>query len=538
MKSDSVWHRIKLGVKSYWYRLQFGGSILTRCPDTKDVRLRNDEPVVDVNGSELANSSVCLLSMDSSTHKYCKPWIAWAPISGCSWNCSRRRPSQLRTPKVANLFGKEAEGFVIKKRLRRCKIVTASSINQQPERRSVNRQKNLKKNTRTFPSSSSSSSNSSRKSYFPQSLYCLTAYHFCWHEFAFLVDAGFDLNRPQYLHCESTDSGSFVFRFISVLDLFLYVVEKCYLLISKGLPSADNVENIMFDMQMFNNRCAAETVVFPRLLSALLSKGADVRLTSTASYENVVGGLPTSRMRSLSTIAAMELSFVHKANTPVVYNPIDAAGIIRQLIKSGLQPDNITSDLVGSQLSTQDNLYEKLLWTRWFQECLDQDIRKAEDASVDRSLHPHIEVRQQICQRLPENLRRSVAYLEASDIDLVENSPSAISANNQQGGVFTGHQLRITTIDKRVYITCLPYDDATEGPRTQETLLHINQLSEPIIQCRTGSFTFVCICVLWLFVLPRRQSSVTHIAIKTVGSFNNWTHDQETMECSFGFVVF
>ncbi|TGZ62195.1 hypothetical protein CRM22_007581 [Opisthorchis felineus] len=508
MKSDSVWHRIKLGVKSYWYRLQFGGSILTKYPDIKDVKVRNGESAVDMNGSELANSSICLFSMDSSAHKHRKPWITWAPISGCSWNCSRRRPSQLRTSKAANLFGKETEGFVIKKRLRRCKIVTASCMNQQAECRPINHQKHSKQTTRIFPSSSSSSS-SSRKSYFPQSLYCLTAYHFCWHEFAFLVDAGFDLNRPQYLHCESTDSGSFVFRFISVLDLFLYVVEKCHLLISKGLPPANNIENFMFDMQMFNNRCAAETVVFPRLLSALLSKGADVRLTSTTSYENVVGGLPTSRMRSLSTIAAMELSSVHKTNTPVVYNPIDAAGIIRQLIKSGLQPDNITADLMGSQRSTQDNLYEKLLrklacWnescidsyhslgpslqsyvilllnivysglfvsfhgvsldkihpeqyekderthslvsvyhsaflqlthhspqslfllarrsvrqllgTRWFQECLDQDIVKTKDASVDRPLHPYIEARQQMCQRLPENLRRSVAYLEASDV--------------------------------------------------------------------------------------------------------------------------
>ncbi|KER29450.1 hypothetical protein T265_03916 [Opisthorchis viverrini] len=415
MKSDSVWHRIKLGVKSYWHRLQFGGNKLTGCPDIRDVKVRKDESVVDMDGSELASSSICLLSLDTSTHKHRKPWITWAPISGCSWNCSRRRPPQLRMPKVANRFGKEAEGFVIKKRVIRCKIVTASCTNQQAERRSVNRQKKSKQATRIFPSSSSSSSNGSRKGYFPQSLYCLTAYHFCWHEFAFLVDAGFDLNRPQYLHCESTDSGSFVFRFISVLDLFLYVVEKCHLLISKGLPPADSVENIMFDMRMLNNRCASGTVMFPRLLSALLSKGADVRVTSTTSDENVVGGLPTSRIRSLSTIAAMELSCVHKANTPVVHNPIDAAGIIRQLIKSGLQPDSITADLVGSQLPTQDNLYEKLL-CRWFQECLDQDIRKAEDANVGRSLHPHIEARQQICQRLPENLRRSVAYLEASDV--------------------------------------------------------------------------------------------------------------------------
>ncbi|VDP65654.1 unnamed protein product [Echinostoma caproni] len=159
------------------------------------------------------------------------------------------------------------------------------------------------------------------------SLFCLAAYHHHWDDFELFLDIGFDLNVVQTYFDDYSSSDTMRLHFTSVIDLFLHVIQQ-----KQTIEYTGN--------NLFGNNSRNERSIFPQLLSMLLNKGADVRLLMKSERDDCsFGGIHLSRISKLFQIASTQLSERFAPDSSQIEEDlqIDAAGIIRQLLQSGLQ---------------------------------------------------------------------------------------------------------------------------------------------------------------------------------------------------------
>ncbi|KAA0200502.1 hypothetical protein FBUS_07239 [Fasciolopsis buskii] len=157
-----------------------------------------------------------------------------------------------------------------------------------------------------------------------QSPFCLAAYHQQWEDFELFMDIGTDVNQEQTCILDGSNSQIVCLRFASVIDLLLHSIRNKSIS-ARGLRNGLNMNN--------QNRCT----VFPQLLSSLLNKGADVRVNTLRENDHS-GGIHVARLTELFQLAGFQFAKAFSSEPRILDGDfqVDAAGIIRQLLQSGL----------------------------------------------------------------------------------------------------------------------------------------------------------------------------------------------------------
>ncbi|TPP59411.1 hypothetical protein FGIG_02808 [Fasciola gigantica] len=158
-----------------------------------------------------------------------------------------------------------------------------------------------------------------------QSPFCLAAYHQRWDDFELFMEIGSDVNQAQTYVFDQSTSKTVCLRFNSVIDLLLYYIQK------KSMSDSKIKESLSMNSQH-------KSAVFPQLLTMLLNKGADIRLRTTLENDDPGGGIHINRLCEIFQLAGRQFSKTFSSERYLIDkdHQVDAAGIIRQLLQSGL----------------------------------------------------------------------------------------------------------------------------------------------------------------------------------------------------------